>query len=277
MVEDHLEIRDLHVKLVKGEEILKGVSFTIKKGEFHAIMGLNGSGKTTLAKAIFAHPHYEIISGDIIYKGESILNLKTDERARLGLFIAFQYPMEVPGVSLANFLRTSLNVRLEEKYKDSEDDDDDDKKRIDPFEFNILLKKELKRLDMDKSFIKRHINTGFSGGEKKRSEILQMSVLKPDLAILDEVDSGLDIDALKIVAEGIVKTKEENPEMSILMITHYQRILNYIDAIDKVHVMMDGNVVKTGGRELAEKLENEGYDWIRAEIENKKETIIESV
>lgn len=260
MSEYYLEIKDLHVELVEsGEEILKGVDLSVKKGEFHALMGLNGSGKTTLAKVIMGHPSYKVTNGDIIFNGESILKLKPDERARKGLFIAFQYPQEIPGVSLANFLRTSVNVRLEEEYADI---DDDDVKRVDPFEFNKILKKKLNLLGMDKSFAKRHVNTGFSGGEKKRSEVLQMSILKPDFAILDEIDSGLDIDALKIVAKGIVQHKEDNPDASILMITHYKRILNYIDKIDKVWVMMDGKVVMSGKRELAEKLEERGYKWI---------------
>jgi len=261
MSNDFLIIKDLHVTIAEsGEEILKGVSLEIKKGEFHAIMGKNGSGKTTLSKVLLGHPAYKVTSGDIMLNGESILELSTDERARKGLFLAFQYPQEIPGVSLSNFLRQALNARLEEQYPNEEDKD---KKRIDPFEFNSTIKKQMKMLHMDKSFATRHVNTGFSGGEKKRSEILQMSILKPLLAILDEIDSGLDIDALKTVAEGINISIEENKDsLGVLMITHYQRILNYIKKIDKIHVMMDGKIVLTGGSELAEQLESKGYDWV---------------
>ncbi|MHA2365561.1 MAG: Fe-S cluster assembly ATPase SufC [Candidatus Hodarchaeales archaeon] len=263
MSEYCLEIKDLYVKLFDSdEEILKGVSLVINKGEFHALMGLNGSGKTTLAKVIMGHPHYEVTSGDILFNGESIIEMKPDERARKGLFLAFQYPQEIPGVSLSNFMRTAINARLEEdnKIKNKED------QRVDPIEFNIKLRQQMKMLNMDTSFSTRHVNTGFSGGEKKRSEILQMSLLEPDVAVLDEIDSGLDIDALKTVANGIASIKT-NSEISVLMITHYQRILNYIDTIDHVHVMMDGKVVLSGGRDLAEKLEAQGYDWVKNQFE----------
>lgn len=253
---EFLEIKDLHVALAETQEpIIKGVSLTIKKGEFHAIMGRNGSGKTTLAKVIMGHPAYVVTGGDILFGGESVLEMEPDERARAGLFMAFQYPQEIPGVSLSNFLRQALNSRLEEEKPDAEDEE----KRVDPFEFNMLLKGRMKTLDIDKSFATRHVNTGFSGGEKKRAEILQMSILKPKLAVLDEIDSGLDIDALRIVADGIGKVREETPETSFLMITHYQRILGHIENIDQVHVMMGGKIVLSGGRELAEKLESEGY------------------
>ncbi|MFV2014511.1 MAG: Fe-S cluster assembly ATPase SufC, partial [Candidatus Heimdallarchaeota archaeon] len=228
-----LEIKDLHVSLAEsGEEIIKGVTLKIKSGEFHAIMGKNGSGKTTLSKALLGHPAYKVTKGKILFNGESILELTADERARKGLFLAFQYPQEIPGVSLSNFLRESINTRLEEQYPDKEDE----RRRVDPFDFNKSIKKEMKKLNIDKSFAKRHVNTGFSGGEKKRSEILQMSILKPQLAILDEVDSGLDIDALKTVAHGINRSIEEEKNLSVLMITHYQRILNYISKIDIIHI-----------------------------------------
>lgn len=261
---DFLVFKDLHVVLESnGTEIIKGLSLTVKHGEFHAIMGKNGSGKTTLSKVLFGHPAYKVTQGDILLNGESILHLKTDERARKGLFLAFQYPQEIPGVSLSNFLRQALNTRLEEENPDAEGTN-----RVDPFEFNQAIKKRMNMLHMDKSFATRHVNTGFSGGEKKRSEILQMSILRPKLAVLDEIDSGLDIDALKTVSEGINKIKEEDPTLSILMITHYQRILNYMNKIDKIHVMMDGRIVLTGGPELAQELETKGYDWVQAELTN---------
>jgi len=256
---DFLVIKDLHVALVSdGTEIIKGLSLTVKQGEFHAIMGKNGSGKTTLSKVLFGHPSYKVTSGDIFLNGKSILGLKTDERARKGLFLAFQYPQEIPGVSLSNFLRQALNNRLEEENPNAEEGTN----RVDPFEFNQSMKKRMNMLHMDKSFSTRHVNTGFSGGEKKRSEILQMSLLNPKLAVLDEIDSGLDIDALKTVAEGINIIKEEQPELSMLMITHYQRILNYMTKLDKIHVMMNGKIVLTGGPELAQELEAKGYDWV---------------
>ena len=256
---DFLVIKDLHVSLEStGDEIIKGLSLTVKKGEFHAIMGKNGSGKTTLSKVLFGHPAYKVTQGDILLNGQSILGLKTDERARKGLFLAFQYPQEIPGVSLSNFLRQALNNKLEEQNPGAEEG----KNRVDPFEFNQTLKKRMNMLHMDKSFATRHVNTGFSGGEKKRSEILQMSILQPQLAVLDEIDSGLDIDALKTVAEGINDIKVENPDLSMLMITHYQRILNYLTKLDKVHVMMNGKIVMTGGSELAHELEAKGYDWV---------------
>ena len=256
---DFLVIKDLHVSLVSdGTEIIKGLSLTIKHGEFHAIMGKNGSGKTTLSKVLFGHPAYKVTQGDILLNGESLLGLKTDQRARKGLFLAFQYPQEIPGVSLSNFLRQAINTRLEEQNPDAEEGAN----RIDPFEFKKQIKKRMDMLHMDKSFATRHVNTGFSGGEKKRSEILQMAMLKPQLAVLDEIDSGLDIDALKTVAEGINQIKEEDESLSMLMITHYQRILNYLTKLDKIHVMMDGKIVKTGGPELAQELENKGYDWL---------------
>lgn len=258
-----LEINNLHVEIKEsGEQIIKGLSLTIKKGEFHAIMGKNGSGKTTLSKVILGHPAYKVTKGEIKLNNESILELKPDERARKGIFLAFQYPQEIPGVSLSSFLRQSINTRLEEQYPE---DPEDERRRVDPFDFNKTMKKQMKLLRMDKSFATRHVNTGFSGGEKKRSEILQMTLLKPELAILDEIDSGLDIDALKTVAEGINLSISENKDLSVLMITHYQRILNYIPKIDFIHIMIDGNIVKTGGPELAEQLEAEGYDLFNKE------------
>ena len=256
---DFLVFKDLHVVLESnGTEIIKGLSLTVKQGEFHAIMGKNGSGKTTLSKVLFGHPAYKVTKGDILLNGESLLGMKTDERARKGLFLAFQYPQEIPGVSLSNFLRQALNTRLEEENPDAEEGTN----RVDPIQFNQAIKKRMNMLNMDKSFATRHVNTGFSGGEKKRSEILQMSLLNPRLAVLDEIDSGLDIDALKTVSECINKIKEEDPSLSILMITHYQRILNYMKKIDKIHVMMDGKIVLTGGPELAQELESKGYDWV---------------
>ena len=258
-----LEIKDLHVVLAEdNSEIIKGVSLTIKQGEFHAIMGKNGSGKTTLSKVLLGHPAYKVTKGEILFNGESVLKLTPDQRARKGLFMAFQYPQEIPGVSLSNFLRQAINTKLEEQYPEKEDE----RRHVDPFDFNKLMRKQMNELSVDKSFAKRHVNTGFSGGEKKRSEILQMSILKPKLSILDEIDSGLDIDALKIVAEGINRSIGNDPKLSVLMITHYQRILSYIKKIDTVHVMMNGKIVKTGDASLAEQLEQNGYDQFIKEI-----------
>lgn len=239
-----LEIRDLHVS-VEGNEILKGISLDINKGEVNAIMGPNGSGKSTLAYTLMGHPKYKITSGRITLFGKDISKLKPHKRAQLGLFLSFQYPQEIPGVSVSNFLRTALNSL--------------NGKDMPVLDFIKLLKEKMDFLNIDHSFMSRYVNEGFSGGEKKRTEILQLAVLQPKIAILDETDSGLDIDALKTVAKGV--NKLISPELGVLLITHYQRILNYITP-DKVLVMIDGKIVKSGGKELALQLEEKGYDWL---------------
>ena len=250
-----LRISGLYAK-VSDEDfpILNGVNLELGRGEIHAIMGPNGSGKSTLAKVLAGHPGYEVTSGDVTYREESILDLEPDERALAGIFLAFQYPVEIPGVSIANFLRTALQARLQ---GDEE---------LDLFDFQDELIDRMELLDMDISFAERPVNDGFSGGEKKRNEILQMAVLRPTLALMDETDSGLDIDALKIVANGVNKLREENPDMTILLITHYQRLLNYITP-DVVHVMVEGRIVRSGGPEVALELEDQGYsDWKDREV-----------
>ena len=248
MAENRLEIRDLHARIVDGEEILKGVSLTIPAGEVHALMGPNGSGKSTLAKVMAGDPVYEITSGDVLVDGESIIELEPDERARAGLYLAFQYPVEVPGVSIANFLRLALNARREEGDE------------IGVMEFYQKLQNAVKALDWDESIIERNLHEGFSGGEKKRSEILQLLVLEPRYAVLDETDSGLDVDALKTVSQGVNAARGDN--FGALVITHYQRLLNHI-VPDKVHVMSEGRVITTGSKELAMELDSRGYDWVR--------------
>ncbi len=244
-----LEIRNLHAG-IDGREILKGINLTVNKGEIHAIMGPNGSGKSTLAKVLAGHPQYEVISGEVIYEGRNLLEMSADERAREGVFMAFQYPIEVPGVSNAQFLRLAYN----EKRKHLGEEE------LDPLEFKDLLKERAKVVEMDASFMTRSVNEGFSGGEKKRNEILQMAVLQPKLAVLDETDSGLDIDALRIVANGV--NQLFTPENGIIVVTHYQRLLNYI-VPDFVHVLANGLIVREGGKELALELESKGYDWIK--------------
>lgn len=251
MADKLLQIRDLHVTVEDEEiEILKGVDMEVDGGEIHALMGPNGSGKSTLAKVISGHPSFVVSEGEVLYRGENVLEMEPDERARAGIFMAFQYPSEVPGVSISNFLRTALNAG-----RDEEDE-------ISVFDFRSRLKEALQLLEMDESFAGRYVNEGFSGGEKKRNEILQMAVLRPTLALLDETDSGLDIDALQVVADGVNRVARENEEMGVLLITHYQRILNYIRP-DRVHVMIGGKVVESGGPELAEQLEEHGYDRFR--------------
>ena len=245
-----LEIRDLHVA-VEGKPILKGLSLAVNKGEVHALMGPNGSGKSTLANALMGNPKYEITGGSILLNGVDILELSADERGRKGLFLAFQYPTAIPGVSVANFLRMALTARRKEMGIE---------KPLPPKEFRALVKEKMALLRMDDSFAGRYINDGFSGGEKKRAEILQMAVLQPEIAILDETDSGLDIDALRIVSEGV--NALSGPNLGVLLITHYQRILNYIKP-QFVHVLVDGRIVKSGGPELAHELEAQGYDWVR--------------
>ena len=245
-----LEIKDLHAG-IEGREILKGLTLNIDKGEVHAIMGPNGSGKSTLAKVLAGHPSYEITKGEVIYEGKNLLELEPDERAREGIFMAFQYPVEVPGVSNSQFLRLAYNEKM--KHLGEEE--------LDPLEFNDYLKEKAKVVDMNSEFFKRSVNVGFSGGEKKRNEILQMAVLQPKLALLDETDSGLDIDALRIVAEGVNKLRSE--DNAIILVTHYQRLLNYIEP-DFVHVLAGGKIVKEGGKELALELEEKGYDWVKA-------------
>jgi Fe-S cluster assembly ATP-binding protein len=246
-----LVIKDLHVN-VEDIEILKGVNLSIKSGEVHAVMGPNGTGKSTLAYALMGHPKYEITQGEVTLDGEEILDLEPNERSEKGLFLAFQYPVAVPGVSVANFLRTAINAHR--RAVDPED------KGISIPDFRKKLKDKLALLSMDESFAGRYLNDGFSGGEKKRVEILQMATLEPKFSILDETDSGLDIDALKIVADGVNTISKEN--QGILVITHYQRILNYIKP-DYVHVMLNGTIVESGGPELALRLEEQGYEWLR--------------
>ena len=252
-----LIIRDLHVS-IEGKEILKGVNLVLPKGQVHAIMGPNGTGKSTLAYTLMGHPSYEVTAGEVWFKGQNVLEMAPDERARLGMFLAFQYPVSIPGVTVANFLRTAINAR-----RRAENPDD---KGMPIPQFRKMLKEKMELLKVDPSFAGRYLNEGFSGGEKKRAEVLQMAVLQPEIAILDETDSGLDIDALKIVSEGVNALR--GPELGVLVITHYQRILNYIKP-DVVHVMMDGRIVQSGGPELALRLEAEGYDWIRDQIEDK--------
>ncbi|MCD4685395.1 MAG: Fe-S cluster assembly ATPase SufC [Anaerolineae bacterium] len=247
-----LEIRNLHVS-VEDQPILKGVDLVVKQGEIHALMGPNGSGKSTLSNTIMGHPAYEVTDGQIIFNGEDILELEADERSRAGLFLAFQYPVAIPGVTVANFLRNAINARR--KAKDPAD------KGITIPAFRKLMIAKMDMLQMDHSFAGRYLNDGFSGGEKKRAEILQMAVLEPKIAIMDETDSGLDIDALRIVSEGARQLQGEM-DLGVLVITHYQRILNYI-APEHVHIMMDGRVVESGGPDLALRLEEHGYDWLR--------------
>jgi Fe-S cluster assembly ATP-binding protein len=245
-----LEIRDLHAG-IDGKEILNGIDLTINRGEVHAIMGPNGSGKSTLAKVLAGHPSYKVTKGEVLYEGRNLLELAPDERARAGIFLAFQYPIEVPGVSNAQFLRLAYNEKR--KYLGEEE--------LDPLEFKDLLKERAKIVEMDAALMSRSVNEGYSGGEKKRNEILQMAVLEPKLAVLDETDSGLDIDALRIVAGGV--NKLQNEDNAIVLVTHYQRLLNYI-VPDFVHVLSGGRIVREGGKELALELEDKGYDWIKS-------------
>lgn len=252
-----LEIKDLHVS-IEGNEILKGVNLTIKGGEFHAVMGPNGTGKSTLASAIMGHPHFEITEGSVHLDGKDVLEMEVDERARAGLFLGMQYPSEISGVTTSDFLRSSINARREEGDE------------ISLMKFIKEMDATLDFLEIDKNMAQRYLNQGFSGGEKKRNEILQLMLLKPEIAILDEIDSGLDIDALKVVSKGINKMREDN--FGCLIITHYQRLLNYITP-DHVHVMMQGRVVKSGGPELAQRLEAEGYEWIKEELGIEDETV----
>jgi Fe-S cluster assembly ATP-binding protein len=246
-----LVIKNLHVN-IEDKEILKGLELTVKQGEIHAIMGPNGTGKSTLAYTLMGHPNYEVTDGEVWFKGENILEMDADERSRLGLFLAFQYPVAIPGVTVANFLRSAINSRR--RAENTED------KGMPVPEFRVMLKEKMDMLKMDHAFAGRYLNDGFSGGEKKRAEILQMAALRPEIAILDETDSGLDIDALRIVAEGV--NALTGPELGVLVITHYQRLLNYIKP-DFVHVMFDGLIVESGGPELALQLEEQGYDWVR--------------
>lgn len=255
-----LIIKNLHVS-VGGSEILKGVDLNVKTGEIHALMGPNGTGKSTLAYALMGHPSYKINQGEVWFKGKDILKLSPNERSYLGLFLAFQYPTAIPGVSLANFIRTAINA-----HRKAEDPED---KGISIPEFRKLLKQKMDLLKMDYSFASRYLNDGFSGGEKKRAEVLQMVTLKPEIAIMDETDSGLDIDALRIVSEGV--NALTGKDFGALVITHYQRILNYIKP-DFIHIMLNGRIVETGGAELALHLEEQGYDWLR-EKENSKASL----
>ena len=246
-----LEIRNLTAS-IDGNQILKGINLKVNKGEVHAIMGPNGSGKSTLAKVLAGHPAYEVTGGEVIYDGKNLLEMSPDVRAREGVFMAFQYPVEVPGVSNSQFLRLAYNEK--QKHLGEEE--------LDPLEFKDLLKEKAALVEMDASFMTRSVNEGFSGGEKKRNEILQMAVLDPKLSVLDETDSGLDIDALRVVAEGV--NKLHDPNKAVIVVTHYQRLLNYV-VPDFVHVLSGGRIVKEGGKELALELEEKGYDWLKNE------------
>lgn len=244
-----LEIKDLQVS-INDNQILKNLNLTVNQGEIHAIMGPNGSGKSTFSKVLAGHPAYSVINGDILFKGLSILDLEPEERSHLGIFLAFQYPIEIPGVSNEDFLRLAYNSK--QKFYN--------KPEVDPLEFLTIINEKLNFVNMSSSFLSRNVNEGFSGGEKKRNEILQMILLDSELSILDETDSGLDIDALKIISSGI--NKFMGPQKAIILITHYQRLLDYIQP-DYVHVMQDGKIIKTGSAELAKELENKGYEWLR--------------
>jgi Fe-S cluster assembly ATP-binding protein len=247
-----LSIRNLHAG-VEGHEILRGIDLEVKAGEVHAVMGPNGSGKSTLAQVLAGHPAYAVTVGEVRYDGQNLLELSPEDRARAGVFLAFQYPVEIPGVSTAQFLKAAVNeIRTRQGQEE-----------FDAIEFLALLREKLALVEMDQSFISRAVNEGFSGGEKKRNEILQLAVLKPKLAILDETDSGLDIDALRIVAHGVDALR--TPDNAMILVTHYQRLLNYITP-DYVHVLFNGRIVKSGGKELALALEAKGYDWIRDEV-----------
>jgi len=243
-----LEVKNLHAS-VEGIRILKGINLTVNAGEIHAIMGPNGSGKSTLAKVLAGHPAYQVTKGEVLYKGESLLEEEPEDRARKGIFLAFQYPIEVPGVTNAAFLRQSYNSVVEARGGE----------RLDPLEFDDYVREKLKVVEMSPEKLDRSVNVGFSGGEKKRNEILQMAVLDPSLALLDETDSGLDIDALRTVAHGINSLQRD--DNAVVLVTHYQRLLNYIEP-DFVHVMVNGQIVKSGTKELALELEERGYDWI---------------
>ena len=240
-----LDIRNLCVE-TDGKPILKGINLSVKPGEVHAIMGPNGSGKSTFSNVLAGRSSVDVTAGTVLYRGSDLLSMKPEERAREGLFLAFQYPVEIPGVSIANFLRTAVQAHLPEGEE------------LDLFDYTDMLTERMEMLDMDVSFAERHVNDGFSGGEKKRNEILQMAVLKPTLALMDETDSGLDIDALKIVSNGVNKLVAENPDMCVLLITHYQRLLDHIKP-HHVHVMVEGRIVRSGGPEIALELEEEGY------------------
>lgn len=247
---NQLEIRNLHAS-VNGEPILRGVDLVVPKGEVHALMGPNGSGKSTLAKVIAGDPVYEVTDGDVLIDGENVMEMEPDERARAGLYLAFQYPVEVPGVSMANFLRLAVNARREEGDE------------IGVMDFYKKVQEAVKALNWDENVLERYLNEGFSGGEKKRSEVLQMLVLEPKYSIMDETDSGLDVDALKVVAQGINAARGET--FGALVITHYQRILNFV-VPDKVHIMSKGRVIKSGPKELAMELDQKGYEWIKEEV-----------
>jgi Fe-S cluster assembly ATP-binding protein len=255
-----LVIKDLRVN-VEDKEILKGLNLTVKAGTMHAIMGPNGSGKSTLAYTLMGHPGYTVTGGEVWYGGQNILELEADERSKLGVFLAFQYPVAIPGVTVANFLRSAINAHRAEEGKDPK------ATSLPVAQFRKQLREQMAALEIDESFVRRYLNEGFSGGEKKRIEILQMAMLQPTLAIMDETDSGLDIDALKVVSQGVNTLYGKNPEMSVMVITHYQRLLNYIKP-HFVSVLMDGRVVRDGGPELALELEEKGYDWIREEVAN---------
>ena len=252
-----LEIRNIHAN-VEGREILKGVNLVVKPGEIHALMGPNGTGKSTLANILMGHPSYEVTKGEILFKGKNMIDLAPDERSRLGLFLAFQYPVAIPGLTVANFLRSAINAHR--KATNPED------RGIPIPQFRTMLKQKMDLLEMPHEFAGRYLNEGFSGGEKKRAEILQLAALEPTIAILDETDSGLDIDALRIVSEGV--NALAGPDLGILVITHYQRILNYIQP-QFVHIMLDGQIVESGGPELAEHLEQHGYQMIRERSNGK--------
>ncbi|HEY8906414.1 MAG TPA: Fe-S cluster assembly ATPase SufC [Rhodoferax sp.] len=248
-----LEVRNLYAS-VNGTEILKGFNFTVKRGEVHAIMGPNGSGKSTFAKVLAGHTAYQVTGGDVLFEGKNLLEMPPELRARAGVFLAFQYPIEIPGVGNSQFLRLAYNTVQTERGLEE----------LDPLEFDDLVREKMKLLEMNPEFLERSVNEGFSGGEKKRNEILQMALLEPTLAILDETDSGLDIDALRVVSQGVnhLATKDN----AMVLVTHYQRLLNYI-VPDYVHVMSAGRIIRTGGKELALELEERGYDWIDAEAE----------